>query len=729
MKTSQCLDYPKQKYITVRSLNEQSSPLRKMVQQNAVIVRNAAKFYVPEKPTLDGLNMTVPKGTIYGLLGASGCGKTTLLSCIVGVKHIDSGEIWVLGGKPGQLGSGIPGPRVGYMPQEIGLVGEFSVSGALYYFGRINGLEDEEIETKQKFLSELLQLPPANHLIKNMSGGQQRRVSFAAALIHSPEFLILDEPTVGLDPILSNNIWIYLTKIAREEGVTVLITTHYIQEAKDSHVIGLMRSGKLLAESSPQELLERFQCSSLEKAFLGLCQVQNATMVANASVVEATKDTEDDVSHQDEDSYELMKGRIAEYRAKLAYKVSASRRFKALIGKNAIQFIRFYSGIIFAVIFPLLETASFFIGVGGDPRDLKIGIINREAGNCDYGNNIGNIWYDEENFTCHFSNLSCRFLYEYGDSIAEQEFYDDMSDATHDVRDGELVGVMYFHHNFSEALQRRIADITNAKTKDIISSEIDVFLDMGDMRIGQYMEKKLYERFFEIYEDVLKECKYPPKFNRIPIQFEDAVYSDMKDSYDYFFAPGFMLILLFFLATTVSTSLIITDRSEGVWDRSLVQGVKNREILLAHILTQTILVIIHVTLIMILFFPIWDLDCEGSYALVFFIMFLCGLTGLMYGFFISVACKDHTTANYASTGSFFPLIIISGSIWPIEGMPDALRYFSYCMPTTLPAISLRAVIFKGFALDEDEVFTGILVSCAYISVLFTFVLIGLKLKS
>lgn len=138
----------------------------------------------------------------YGLLGASGCGKTTLLSCIVGRRSFDSGEVLVFGGEPGSVESGIPGPRVGYMPQELALYGEFTIKETLEYFGRIYKLPTAFVKSQMEFLFNLLDLPPAHRYVKTLSGGQQRRVSFAVALFHEPELLILDEPTVGVDPLL-----------------------------------------------------------------------------------------------------------------------------------------------------------------------------------------------------------------------------------------------------------------------------------------------------------------------------------------------------------------------------------------------------------------------------------------------------------------------------------------------------------------------------------------------
>jgi ABC-type multidrug transport system ATPase subunit len=126
------------------------------------------------------------------MMGSSGSGKTTLLSCLVGITSLDSGEIELFGEPFGTTKK----TRIGYMPQEISLITGFTVREMIYFFGIIAGMSDEKIREKFQFLSKLLELPDKDRLTRDCSGGQQRRISFAASLVHDPEILILDEPTV-----------------------------------------------------------------------------------------------------------------------------------------------------------------------------------------------------------------------------------------------------------------------------------------------------------------------------------------------------------------------------------------------------------------------------------------------------------------------------------------------------------------------------------------------------
>lgn len=356
----------------------------------------------------------------YGLLGASGCGKTTLLSCIVGRRRMDAGEIWVLGGKPGTKGSGVPGKRVGYMPQEIALYAEFSIKETMMYFGWIFGMQTSEIMERLHFLLNFLDLPSQNRLVKNLSGGQQRRVSFAVALMHDPELLILDEPTVGVDPLLRQSIWNHLVHITKAGQKTVIITTHYIEEARQAHTIGLMRSGRLLAEESPQVLLNMYGCQNLEEVFLKLSREQGQANVTDQMAIRGNismaalafgskgKDNPVYVSQESgvvglnfHQSKEVLftnsNGSTIAIEAPPpppgpapasvdcddcgwggCCNFTTRGKTRALLQKNLLRMWRNVGVMLFIFALPVMQVILFCLAIGRDPTGLKLAIVNHE---------------------------------------------------------------------------------------------------------------------------------------------------------------------------------------------------------------------------------------------------------------------------------------------------------------------------------------------------------------
>ena len=187
--------------------NQKTIKLRKvchvlaMAAETMILVGNVSASYGKIKCFFYA-NLKVDTGTVCGLLGPSGCGKTTLLSCILGRKGIDSGTILVNGQPPGDRSNGLPGQLVGYMPQDISLYQEFTIGETFQFFGRLQKMKTELAMNRQKEISDMLELPDKNRRVQDMSGGQKRRLSFAIALLHSPRILILDEPTVGVDPLV-----------------------------------------------------------------------------------------------------------------------------------------------------------------------------------------------------------------------------------------------------------------------------------------------------------------------------------------------------------------------------------------------------------------------------------------------------------------------------------------------------------------------------------------------
>ncbi|GAC1442472.1 MAG: ABC transporter ATP-binding protein [Mycobacteriales bacterium] len=227
------------------------------VDLDSVAVRRGAN------DVLRGISAAIPVGQVVGLLGPSGCGKTTLLRCIVGVQANVRGAVTVLG-QP--AGSTQLRPLVGYVTQAPSVYGDLSVAQNLAYFGRLLGVDHDA----QVGVLEAVGLTArTTSRVDRLSGGERARVSLASALLGRPQLLVLDEPTVGLDPVLREELWATFRSLA-EAGTTLLVSSHVMDEAARCDRLLLMREGELLADQTPAALLQRTSTTTLEDAFLQL---------------------------------------------------------------------------------------------------------------------------------------------------------------------------------------------------------------------------------------------------------------------------------------------------------------------------------------------------------------------------------------------------------------------------------------------------------------------------
>ncbi|HEY8836292.1 MAG TPA: ABC transporter ATP-binding protein [Dehalococcoidia bacterium] len=221
------------------------------------------------REVLLGLDLGVRAGTVTGLLGPSGCGKTTLLRSIVGVQRGVSGVLSILGLPAGE--SALRG-RVGYMPQSPALYNDLSIEENLQFFAAVLRTNRTQVE---RVLEQVALTPLAGRLVGTLSGGQRARVSLATALLGGPALLILDEPTVGLDPLLRADLWRTFHSLA-DGGQTLIVSSHVMDEAAHCDNLLLMREGRLLADGTPDDLLKRTRTGNLEAAFVSLIQQGNA---------------------------------------------------------------------------------------------------------------------------------------------------------------------------------------------------------------------------------------------------------------------------------------------------------------------------------------------------------------------------------------------------------------------------------------------------------------------
>ncbi|EFI66622.1 ABC transporter ATP-binding protein [Lysinibacillus sp. HST-98] len=231
----------------------------------AISIQSLEKRF-QHKQVIAPLSLDVPRGQLMGLLGPSGCGKTTLIKMIMGMLKPDGGTIQV-------LDLNVPHKQllndIGYMAQSDALYTDLTGEENLHFFAKLYSLAKAERIERVAYAASLVRLTDDLRLkVENYSGGMKRRLSLAIALIQNPKLLILDEPTVGIDPVLKKEIWQELIRLKDQEQKTILVTTHAMDEAERCDQLAMLRSGHIIAQGTPQELKDHYQAKDFDEVFV-----------------------------------------------------------------------------------------------------------------------------------------------------------------------------------------------------------------------------------------------------------------------------------------------------------------------------------------------------------------------------------------------------------------------------------------------------------------------------
>ncbi|XP_074652584.1 ABC transporter G family member 20-like isoform X2 [Tubulanus polymorphus] len=674
----------------------------------AIVANNLSKSYHSSQTkqiALDELNVNVPKGGVYGLLGPSGCGKTSFLRCVVGRLKADSGSLTVLGKIPGAINHGIPGPLVGYMPQELALYEKLSIEETLKYFGRLHGMSKTTMNQRIAFLICFLKLPEETRVIENLSGGQKRRVSFAIALLQEPPLVILDEPTVGVDPLLRQRIWDHLLEISQTSRTTIVITTHYIEEARQANKVGLMRNGRLLAESSPDELIRLYDMETLEDCFLYLCQYDQANndiedeegLTVGKSKVDSVRRSEGTTEEQELLLTPATSTRFTQSVESIREKASKfcsppkPRNILAIVIKSLIMLRRNIGFLLFQFLLPAFQILLFCLCIGGDPKDLPMAVVNNETAPA-------------------FGALYLGFIDD--NVLSLHDFGNDHNAAYSSVQSGFSWGVIEIGKNFTQDLILRFGNqpIDNAT---ISGGSIHLYLDMTNYLISTSIQQKTMEAFEEFARNVTLSLHMNPAIARLPIIIENPVYGDLHPKFTNFMAPGIILSITYFMATGLTALSFVLEKKEGLLDRSLVAAISAFEIMAAHIIAQTVVLVVQIAVLLIVTHLVFSVPIKGPIILEILMTLFSGLDGMALGLLISSISTNEVNAIQLSLGSLYPSLLISGIIWPIEAIPTWLRYISYGLPITFPAEAMRCILGRGWGLSYMHVWRGFLVAIGW----------------
>ncbi|KAH0819260.1 hypothetical protein GEV33_002072 [Tenebrio molitor] len=517
-----------------------------------------------------------------------------------------------------------------------------------------------------------------------------------------------------------------------------------------------MRGGYFLAEESPERLISQFGCASLEDVFLKLSVIQNmgkrrrssilqgvteAIQVPTGTINEAAviDDEVGEISGEFGDNVSMSsRGRVSiapeptenappelppEEDPPMAcadyFKIVTLTHMHALIWKNFLWMWRNAPVMTFITLLPVVQIILFCLSIGHSPSGLSLSVVNHElqqSETCELAPG------------CNSTRLSCNYLTFLENRTLQLSFYASEEEGKEIVRRGNAWAALVFASNFSDSIRSRIEGGRNVPDWDLVTSSVEVYQDKSNENIGSYIQRDLYFAFEDFFKEYLVSCNIDSKIGSIPIKWERPIYGYDSTDFTDFAAPGVMLTIIFFLAVALTSGAMLLERNEGILERSLVNGINGVELLFSHVITQFTVMFGQSAMVLFFSFYIFGITQNGNLLLVVILIIMTGLCGMCFGFVVSCSCDNERSATYMAMGSFLPIVMLCGIIWPIEAMHNVLKIISYVLPLTKSTESLRCILARGWSIETPEVYEGFIATLIWIVVFLTISILLLKFK-
>ncbi len=633
----------------------QLSPLKTSDDDIAIEARGLTKRF-GDFTAVDGVSFRIRRGEIFGFLGSNGCGKTTTMRMLTGLLPATAGTAELFG-RPISGNNLETRKHLGYMTQLFSLYNELSVRQNLRLYARLYGIAEDEVENRVNAMIDRFGLAEvADKLPSGLPLGIKQRMSLAAAVIHHPQILILDEPTSGVDPVARDNFWELIIELSRRDGVTIFITTHFMNEAMRCDRISLMHAGKSLCCDTPENIIRERRCENLEEAFI------NCLEAAGADTLEAGSGE----SVKAESAPPPPVRELPAWRKWLSRHFSF-QRFYSCFWREDLELIRDPIRITLALFGALILMVVMGLGISMDVEDLSFAVLDRDG-----------------------TELSANYALNVSGSryFIEHPPVTDYEDLDRRMKNGELSMVIELPPQFGKQLQQG--------NSPAVGVWIDGAMPTRAETVSGYIQAMHNEWIAQQYQrmgvdtskvkdiDIEIRYRYNPNVLSLPAM-----------------VPAVIPILLMMIPAILAALAVVREKEMGSIINLYVTPLTRLEFLLGKQLPYVLFSMLSALFMVAMAVTVFDVPIKGSALLLFTSLALYCIISTGFGMIASSVTRSQIAVIFLTMlATILPATQLCGLINPVKTQTGLARVIGELYPTTHMLLISRGVFNKALGFAE-----------------------------